>query len=289
MIQPHLHEFYREVARVALAAAGPYRFVLGGGVAWAAHGLVARPTEDVDLFADVEGAAAAASAGVRVALERAGFVVSDADPDSELAELFDGYEQDMKDFVVSRDGRQIRLSLARLDRQQSPVVMDLGPVMDVRDLVANKIAALVNRREVRDFIDVAAALDHYDVTELLVLARQVDPRWTRTTCAPPAVTWTGSPTSVSAGTAWAPPTSPRSGNASPPGHANQRATRTPPRATRTSHASGPREQAAPPAATPTSRTTTGRANKRRERATASGGQPARTPTRRRVTWSVGRP
>ncbi|MEU4556709.1 nucleotidyltransferase AbiEii toxin of type IV toxin-antitoxin system [Micromonospora violae] len=175
MIQPHLHEFYREVARVALGAAGPYRFVLGGGVAWAAHGLVARPTEDVDLFADVEGAAAAASTGVRVALERAGFVVSDADPDSELAELFDGYEQDMKDFVVSRDGRQIRLSLARLDRQQSPVVMDLGPVMDVRDLVANKIAALVNRREVRDFIDVAAALDHYDVTELLVLARQVDP------------------------------------------------------------------------------------------------------------------
>ncbi|MEW2380438.1 nucleotidyl transferase AbiEii/AbiGii toxin family protein [Micromonospora sp. NPDC047812] len=175
MSTAHPHEFYREVARVALSAAGPYRFVLGGGVAWAAHGLVTRPTEDVDLFADVEGAAAAAADGVRAALERAGFEVTDADPDSELAELFDGFDRDLRDFVVSRDGRLIRLSLARLDRHRSPVVMDLGPVMDVRDLMANKTAALVNRREVRDYIDVAAALEHHDVAELLELARQLDP------------------------------------------------------------------------------------------------------------------
>ncbi|MEU4570322.1 nucleotidyl transferase AbiEii/AbiGii toxin family protein [Micromonospora sp. NPDC023956] len=175
MSTTHLNEFYREVARVALTAAGPHRFVLGGGVAWAAYGLVDRPTEDVDLFADVEGAAAAAATEVRTALERAGFAVADADPDSELADLFAGFDQDMKDFVVTRDGRQLRLTLARLDRYRSPVVMDLGPVMDVRDLVASKTAALVNRREVRDYIDVAAALDHYPVADLLELARQLDP------------------------------------------------------------------------------------------------------------------
>nr|WP_245648540.1 nucleotidyl transferase AbiEii/AbiGii toxin family protein [Micromonospora rosaria] len=170
-----MHGFYREVARVALTAAGPHRFVLGGGVAWAAHGLVTRPTEDVDLVADVEGAALAAATEVRAALERAGFEVLDADPDSDLADLFAGFDRDMKDFVVGRDGRQIRLSLARLDRHRSPVVMDLGPVMDLRDLIANKTAALVNRREVRDYIDVAAALDHYTVADLLDLARQLDP------------------------------------------------------------------------------------------------------------------
>ena len=170
----HPHDFYREVARVALAAAGPHRFVLGGGVAWAAHGLVTRPTEDVDLFADVEGAAAAAADGVRAALERAGYQVAEADPGG-LGEVFDGFDRDLRDFVVSRDGRQIRLSLARLDRHRSPVVMDFGPVMDVRDLIANKTAALVNRREVRDYIDVSAALDRYTVAQLLELARQVDP------------------------------------------------------------------------------------------------------------------
>ncbi|MFJ6197904.1 nucleotidyl transferase AbiEii/AbiGii toxin family protein [Micromonospora sp. NPDC092111] len=171
----HLHDFYREVARVALEVAGPHRFVLGGGVAWAAHGLVTRPTEDVDLFADVEGAAAAAGNEVRAALERAGYTVVDADPDSELGALFEGFDRDLRDFVVTRGTRQIRLSLARLDRHRSPVVMDFGPVMDVRDLLANKTAALVNRREVRDYIDVAAALEHYPVGELLALARQVDP------------------------------------------------------------------------------------------------------------------
>ncbi|WP_240741946.1 nucleotidyl transferase AbiEii/AbiGii toxin family protein [Micromonospora zingiberis] len=175
MTGSHPHDFYREVARVALAVAGPHRFVLGGGVAWAAHGLVTRPTEDVDLFADVEGAAAAAAAGVRAALQAAGFEVTNADPDSDLGNLFDGFDQDMRDFVVARDGRQIRLSLARLDRHRSPVVMDLGPVMDVRDLIANKTAALVNRREVRDYIDVAAALAHRSVADLLDLARQLDP------------------------------------------------------------------------------------------------------------------
>ncbi|MER7457702.1 nucleotidyl transferase AbiEii/AbiGii toxin family protein [Micromonospora sp. NPDC126480] len=175
MTTSHLHGFYREVARLALSAAGPHRFVLGGGVAWAAYGLVSRPTEDVDLFADVEGAAAAAAGDVRAALESAGFRVEEADPDSDLPGLFDGFDRDMRDFVVSRDGRQLRLSLARLDRHRSPVVMDLGPVMDVRDLLASKTAALVNRREVRDYIDVAAVLDRYDVDELLALARQLDP------------------------------------------------------------------------------------------------------------------
>ncbi|WP_348651135.1 nucleotidyl transferase AbiEii/AbiGii toxin family protein [Micromonospora sp. WMMD882] len=175
MSTTHLGGFYREVARVALSAAGPHRFVLGGGVAWAAHGLVHRPTEDVDLFADVEGAAAAAATEVRTALELAGFAVTDADPDSDLADLFAGFDQDLKDFVVTRGGRQLRLTLARLDRRRSPVVMDLGPVMDVRDLVASKTAALVNRREVRDYVDVAAALEHYSVDELLELARQLDP------------------------------------------------------------------------------------------------------------------
>ncbi|NIL43172.1 nucleotidyl transferase AbiEii/AbiGii toxin family protein [Salinispora arenicola] len=174
-VTTHPHGFYREVAHVALSAAGPHRFVLGGGVAWAVHGLVTRPTEDVDLFADVEGAAAAAAGDVRAALTAAGFRVDDADPDSDLPGLFDGFDQDMHDFLVSRDGREVRLSLARLDRHRSPVVMDLGPVLDVRDLIASKTAALVNRREVRDYIDVAAVLDRYEVAELLALARQLDP------------------------------------------------------------------------------------------------------------------
>jgi hypothetical protein len=175
MTTGHLDDFYRQVARVALSVADRYGFVLGGGIAWAAHGLVSRPTEDVDLFADVDGAAADAAAEVRAALEAAGFTVVDEDPSADLSELFDGFAENMKDFLVGRDGRRLRLSLGRLDRHHSPVVMDLGPVMHVQDLVASKAAALINRREVRDYIDIAAALDRYSVDDLLRLAHEYDP------------------------------------------------------------------------------------------------------------------
>ncbi|MEO3819415.1 nucleotidyl transferase AbiEii/AbiGii toxin family protein [Plantactinospora sp. B24E8] len=175
MTTSHLDDFYRQVARVALSVADKHGFVLGGGIAWAAHGLVSRPTEDVDLFADIDGAAANAAAEVRAALTAAGFTVADEDPSADLAGLFDGFALDMKDFLVGQGGRRLRLSLGRLDRHRSPVVMDLGPVMHVQDLVASKTAALITRREVRDYIDIAAALDRYTIADLLRLAHEYDP------------------------------------------------------------------------------------------------------------------
>jgi hypothetical protein len=167
--------FYREVARVALTVADKHGFVLGGGVAWVISGLVRRPTEDIDLFSDTDGAAAAAADGVRAALVAAGFEVEDEEADTELGDLFYGFDLDQKEFLVSDGARTVRLSLCRLDRHNRPVVMDIGPVMSIEDLVATKVAALVNRRQVRDYIDVAAALERYSVDELLDLARRQDP------------------------------------------------------------------------------------------------------------------
>ena len=175
MTPTDVDHFYREVARVALTVADKYGFVLGGGVAWVVSGLVRRPTEDIDLFSDTDGAAAAAADGVRAALVAAGFEVEDEEVETELGDLFYGFDLDQKEFLVSDGERTVRLSLCRLDRHNSPVVMDIGPVMSIEDLVATKAAALVNRREVRDYIDVAAALERYSVDELLDLAHRQDP------------------------------------------------------------------------------------------------------------------
>lgn len=41
---------HSDLARIGLAAAGRYGFALAGGYALAAHGLIDRPSEDVDLF-----------------------------------------------------------------------------------------------------------------------------------------------------------------------------------------------------------------------------------------------
>ncbi|GAA2645155.1 hypothetical protein GCM10010399_93790 [Dactylosporangium fulvum] len=164
--------FHTDVARIALAVAERHGFVLGGGFAWLMNGLVERPTEDVDLFTDTDGAAGAAADAVCAALRAAGYTVHVEEAD-DLLELFAGFDQ--REFTVGDGTRTVRLTLSRLDRRESPVMMDVGPVMHLDDLIATKVAALVNRREVRDYIDVAAALDRYTVEELLDLARRQDP------------------------------------------------------------------------------------------------------------------
>jgi hypothetical protein len=166
-----LEDFYRDVARVALAVATKHGFVLGGGAAWLVTGLVDRPTEDVDLFTDTAGGVRAAAGEVTAALARAGYRVVREEGD----ELFAGMDDDLREFVVAGPDRALRLTLCRLDRRRAPVVMDLGPVMHLDDLVATKVAALVNRREVRDYIDVAAALDRYPLPRVLELAAAADP------------------------------------------------------------------------------------------------------------------
>jgi hypothetical protein len=163
--------FYRDVAQVALAVAEKHGFVLGGGVAWLVNGLVERHTEDVDLFTDTDGGVAAAAGKVSAALTAAGYEVEREQTD----ELFDGMDANIQEFAVTAHGRALRLTLCRLDRHRAPVVMDLGPVMHLDDLVATKVAALVNRREVRDYIDVAAALDRYPLARVLELAYAADP------------------------------------------------------------------------------------------------------------------
>ncbi len=90
-------------------------------------------------------------------------------------DLFEGMSADLQEFLVAAPDRALRLTLCRLDRHRAPVVMDVGPVMHLDDLVATKVAALVNRREVRDYIDVAAALDRYPLERVLELAHAADP------------------------------------------------------------------------------------------------------------------
>jgi hypothetical protein len=163
--------FYRDVARIALTVAGKHGFVLGGGVAWLVNGLVERPTEDVDLFTDEVDGVAAAAGEVTAALIANGYSVARETTD----ELFAGMDDDLCEFLVAEGERALRLTLCRLERHRAPVVMDVGPVMHLDDLVATKVAALVSRREVRDYIDVAAAFERYPLARILELARTADP------------------------------------------------------------------------------------------------------------------
>src|SRR5271169_5665092 len=112
-----IDKLQREVATIALHAAARHGFALGGGNALIAHGLIDRPTEDVDLFTDEDGGVAAAAGVVEAALRAAGFAAERQDRLADLAEVFYGLADGLAEWIVTApDGRQAMLQLARIDR-----------------------------------------------------------------------------------------------------------------------------------------------------------------------------
>ena len=81
-------DLHRQVAAVALAAAAEHGFALGGGNALLAHGIISRPTADVDLFTDQEHGVQAAADAVQAALRRAGFRAERQDQAGGLSDIF---------------------------------------------------------------------------------------------------------------------------------------------------------------------------------------------------------
>jgi hypothetical protein len=168
-------EFKARVVRLALTAAGDHGFALAGGNALAAHGIISRPTEDIDLFADRPGAVRAGADLVAAALADAGLTVTQVEEAGGLGEVFYGFDQEMAEYEVSDADHTIRLQLVRFGRSRPAVMMDIGPVLHPDDLLGSKVAAMATRAEARDYADVAAALRTHGREELIGLARRADP------------------------------------------------------------------------------------------------------------------
>jgi len=169
-------EFHGQVATIALRAAAPHGFALGGGNALIAHGVIDRATQDVDVFSDEQGGVAAAADAVDAALREAGFGTERRDETANLADIFYGIGEGLAEWIVTApSGEQMLLQLAYFDRARKPVVMDVGPVLDLEDVVGGKICALASRVEPRDYVDVAAALGRYSREQMIGFARRLDP------------------------------------------------------------------------------------------------------------------
>ena len=162
-------EEQRRIARLALDAAGDDAgFVLAGSGAIREHGLIDRPTEDVDLFT-VEQAQARFGASIDqivAALRAVGYSVETRRRQDAFAQLT----------VVSSQGHVTDMDLGVDWRAHPPVLMEVGPVLSIEDAVGNKMAALFSRAESRDYLDVDAIRrsGRYSDDELLDLARGAD-------------------------------------------------------------------------------------------------------------------
>jgi hypothetical protein len=171
-----LNELHRRVATVALRVATRHGFALGGGNALIAHGLITRPTQDVDLFTNEETGVEAAANSVETALREAGFYADREDEADGLSDVFEGMDEGLAEWTVTdRDGQRMMLQMAYFDRTAQPVPMDVGPVLSLEDVVGGKVCALASRAEPRDYIDTAAALKRYSIHDAIGLARRLDP------------------------------------------------------------------------------------------------------------------
>ena len=171
-----IDQLQREVATIALRAAARHGFALAGGNALIAHGIVDRPTDDVDLFSDQEAGVAAAAEVVQTALRTAGFQADRQDVTGGLGEAFYGMGDGLAEWIITApSGQQTMLQLAYFDRRLRPVTMDVGPVLALEDLAGSKVCALASRVEPRDYVDTAAALQRYTVHQLIGFAKRLDP------------------------------------------------------------------------------------------------------------------
>ena len=169
-------EFHGHVAAVALRAAAPHGFALGGGNALIAHGIIDWFTQDVDVFSDEQGGVEAAADAVEVALREAGFGTERRDKTGGLTDVFYGMGEGLAEWIITGpDGDQMMLQMAYFDRARRPVIMAVGPVLDLEDVIGGKVCALASRIEPRDYVDTAAALEHYSVEQMIGFARRLDP------------------------------------------------------------------------------------------------------------------
>ena len=127
----------REITRVALRSLDGTSFVLAGSGAMREHGLVDRPTEDVDLFTSDVDLARFSSAvdAVVLGLREAGHDVAELRRVDQFARLE----------VTTADGHQVDIDMGVDWREAEPAVLAIGPVLSLADAVGNKLSALYSR------------------------------------------------------------------------------------------------------------------------------------------------
>jgi hypothetical protein len=175
MVQPGaLTPLQIEVARIFFDLETSEGFLVAGGAALLASELIARPTEDLDLFAS---SPTTSVTGAKQALVAA---LEHRDHDVSLI-------QDSPTFcrmLVRQAGEEVLVDLA-IDSppHAAPTVTVLGPTLAPVELAVRKLLALFGRAEARDFADVYLLVQRFGKETLLREAESLDAGFDRTVLA----------------------------------------------------------------------------------------------------------
>ena len=159
----HFEPFHRRVLDAALQVCDQYGLCLMGGYSIQAHGLVERPSKDLDFAASCDLPLEDVRRGVTDAFTSAGLDVTWLESSSWMARLM----------VTDPSGADFcEVDLLKEALQKPPVKIEEIPVVHLDDAIGLKIRALHARSVTRDYIDAAAAGKLLPFRELERLARQ---------------------------------------------------------------------------------------------------------------------
>jgi len=168
---------HRDIARIALTAAGrKYGVAFAGGGALQVHDVSNRRTQDVDLFVRNARNVTRAARAIAAALAQAGYRVEVTAADEGLWE-FEVYPHDLagpagiEDEVP--DPVQVQVAFFAYP---GTVIKDVGPVVTLDYLATRKTVAILERHQVRDYVDIASLVDAgYTIPQLLRMAFAEEP------------------------------------------------------------------------------------------------------------------
>lgn len=140
-------------------------YLVAGGAALLASDLIARPTEDLDLFT--------AAPTLSVALAKDAFVHELRQRDLSVAVVQDG--STFCRMIVTRTGEETLVDLA-IDSppHDRPTITVLGPTLAPLELAGRKLLALFVRAEARDFADTYVLAQRFGEGVLIEQARALD-------------------------------------------------------------------------------------------------------------------
>lgn len=160
-----LSAFQVDLARVFFALDAAEDYLVAGGAALLASDLIARPTEDLDLFA--------ATPTTSVTMAKEAFMQALHEQGCEVVLIQDG--PTFCRMIVSRAGEETVVDLA-IDSPPRirPIITVLGPTLAPVELAGRKLLALFGRAEARDFADVYVLAQRFGKDALLEQAQAVD-------------------------------------------------------------------------------------------------------------------
>jgi len=149
------------LVEAALPVCAQYGLAVAGGYAIKAHGLVDRPSEDIDFATAATASLDEIMTALADTYTRAGYRVEVLAVDARKGHL-------LVSFPISGT---YRVGVLKEPLNHPLTMMEFGPVIALPDAVALKMGALHDRGLPRDLLDVHGATAHFSGPELISLCR----------------------------------------------------------------------------------------------------------------------